>query len=225
MRAFTLLLGAWVPVLLVQGFQLSALRRQARWTSSVGGRGQASRTRRGGSGAAVTMDMESLEVEPIGKCEGEVVLPGSKSLSNRALLLAALSDGETVVRNLLLSDDTHFMLEALRKLGIQIQEEAGTFRVKGNGGPFTWSGEGPCDLFLGNAGTAMRPLAAALCFGEGSFHLDGVERMRERPIADLVDGLAQLGCVIQCSDTGCPPLQINAKVRLFSLPPPSPLSL
>ena len=110
------------------------------------------------------------------------------------------------------------MLTALRQLGVEIEEVEGQssgprtcFTIVGNDGPFASSGPGPTTLFMGNAGTAMRPLAAVLCFGDhGSFVLDGVERMRERPIADLVDGLKQLGSDVKCSGTGCPPVTIAA---------------
>ena len=176
--------------------QLQRRSNQKLWASSVAG-------------------LESITVEPIEKCAGEVVLPGSKSLSNRALLLAALSTGVTEVKNLLASDDIRYMLQALETLGVAVKtvdESHGEFRITGNGGPFTTDDpEKPLELFLGNAGTAMRPLAAALCFGEGKFLLDGVERMRERPIADLVDGLTQLGSDVTCSSTGCPPVSIAAK--------------
>ena len=136
--------------------------------------------------------LESITVEPIERCAGEVILPGSKSLSNRALLLAALATGITDVKNLLDSDDIRYMIQALRTLNVDVEvvdETHGDYRISGICGPFT--AEDPdetVELFLGNAGTAMRPLAAALCFGRGHYLLDGVERMRERPIADLVDG-------------------------------------
>lgn len=158
--------------------------------------------------------LESITVEPIERCAGEVILPGSKSLSNRALLLAALATGITDVKNLLDSDDIRYMIQALRTLNVDVEvvdETHGDYRISGICGPFT--AEDPdetVELFLGNAGTAMRPLAAALCFGRGHYLLDGVERMRERPIADLVDGLTQLGSKVTCSDTGCPPVSIAA---------------
>jgi len=157
-------------------------------------------------------------VAPIKRVTGTIQLPGSKSLSNRALLLAALAEGETVVENLLDSDDITYMLKALKQLGVPISQTtdpatgAKVYAVTGNGGPFKGqeAGAPPLELFLGNAGTAMRPLAAALCFGNGNFVLDGVERMRERPIGDLVDGLKQLGCQVTCGDNGCPPVRIAA---------------
>lgn len=114
------------------------------------------------------------------------------------------------MENLLESADIRYMLEALKQLKIEIEEkpEDKTAVVKGRGGPINVEKE---ELFLGNAGTAMRPLAGVLCAGEGKFVLDGVPRMRERPIIDLVDGLNQLGVDVTCSDTGCPPVTINAK--------------
>lgn len=157
----------------------------------------------------------TLLVDPIKSLDGTVTLPGSKSLSNRCLLLAALSEGETVVENLLESDDIRYMLEALDKLGVPVERDPNdptTVTVKGQSGPINSPNpEEVCELFLGNAGTAMRPLPAALCMGKGKFVLDGVPRMRERPIADLIDGLKQLGADISCvEETGCPPVTINA---------------
>ncbi|KAL7547577.1 hypothetical protein ACHAWF_010870 [Thalassiosira exigua] len=158
-----------------------------------------------------------LTVTPISSLDGTVTLPGSKSLSNRCLLLAALSEGETRVENLLESDDVRYMLEALDALGVPAErdpDDPTAVTVTGRGGPIdSPRGEGEAlELFLGNAGTAMRPLAAALCMGQGKFVLDGVPRMRERPIADLIDGLTQLGADVSCVDeTGCPPVTIDAK--------------
>eukprot|EP00560_Eucampia_antarctica_P008980 CAMPEP_0197825316 /NCGR_PEP_ID=MMETSP1437-20131217/2413_1 /TAXON_ID=49252 ORGANISM="Eucampia antarctica, Strain CCMP1452" /NCGR_SAMPLE_ID=MMETSP1437 /ASSEMBLY_ACC=CAM_ASM_001096 /LENGTH=481 /DNA_ID=CAMNT_0043425257 /DNA_START=86 /DNA_END=1531 /DNA_ORIENTATION=- len=168
--------------------------------------------------AALSIDEEAnvMSISPIKNLDGTVTLPGSKSLSNRCLLLAALSEGNTKVENLLESDDIRFMLEALDKLEVPAEratDDATTVTVTGQAGPINSPlPEGEiCELFLGNAGTAMRPLAAALCMGKGKFVLDGVERMRERPIADLIDGLTQLGADVTCvKETGCPPVTINA---------------
>lgn len=166
--------------------------------------------------ASVAADKETntLTVTPIKSLDGTVTLPGSKSLSNRCLLLAALSDGNTRVDNLLESDDIRYMLEALDQLKVPVERhDASSVTVTGQAGPINSPlAEGEtCELFLGNAGTAMRPLAAALCMGKGKFVLDGVPRMRERPIADLVDGLKQLGADVSCvEETGCPPVTINA---------------
>jgi len=157
--------------------------------------------------------LETLTVTPIKSLDGTITLPGSKSLSNRCLLLAALSEGKTKVENLLESDDIRYMLEALDQLKVPVERvNADTVIVTGQGGPINSPNPSEvADLFLGNAGTAMRPLAAALCMGEGKFVLDGVPRMRERPIADLVDGLKQLGADVSCvEETGCPPVTINA---------------
>lgn len=163
--------------------------------------------------AASTHKVETLTVTPIKSLDGIVTLPGSKSLSNRCLLLAALSDGNTVVENLLESDDIRYMLEALDQMKVPVQRvNADTVIVTGQAGPINSpTPELVSELFLGNAGTAMRPLAAALCMGKGKFVLDGVPRMRERPIADLIDGLQQLGADVTCvEETGCPPVTINA---------------
>ncbi len=167
--------------------------------------------------AAPVVDEETntLTVTPIKSLDGTVTLPGSKSLSNRCLLLAALSEGKTKVENLLESDDIRYMLEALDQMKVPAERDPNdptTVTVTGQNGPINAPSEEVCELFLGNAGTAMRPLAAALCMGEGKFVLDGVPRMRERPIADLIDGLKQLGADVSCVElTGCPPVTINAK--------------
>ncbi|GAB5031536.1 3-phosphoshikimate 1-carboxyvinyltransferase [Nannochloropsis oceanica] len=154
--------------------------------------------------------MEQMTLQPIKTFEGEIELPGSKSISNRILLLAALSQGTTVVDNLLQSEDIEYMLQALTTLGINLENTGDNqWTVPGRGAPFDTTS--PVDLFLGNAGTAMRPLTAALCAGQGEFSLDGTPRMRERPISDLTDGLKQLGVDVTCSDTGCPPVKIKAK--------------
>ena len=156
----------------------------------------------------------TLTVTPIKSLDGTVTLPGSKSLSNRCLLLAALSEGNTKVENLLESDDIRYMLEALDQMKVPVERDPNdptTVTVTGQNGPINAPSDEVCELFLGNAGTAMRPLAAALCMGEGKFVLDGVPRMRERPIADLIDGLVQLGADVTCvKETGCPPVTINA---------------
>ena len=164
--------------------------------------------------AADETDVETLTVTPIKSLDGTVTLPGSKSLSNRCLLLAALSEGETRVDNLLESDDIRYMLEALDTLKVPVDKHSSeSVTVTGQAGPINSPDKKQSiDLFLGNAGTAMRPLAAALCMGEGDFVLDGVPRMRERPIADLIDGLQQLGADVTCvEETGCPPVTIKAK--------------
>ncbi|HEY9189845.1 MAG TPA: 3-phosphoshikimate 1-carboxyvinyltransferase [Sulfurovum sp.] len=155
--------------------------------------------------------MNSLTLKPISKIEGEINLPGSKSLSNRALLLAALAEGTTTITNLLESDDTRHMLNALKQLGIDytLSENKTTCTVVGNGGPI--EGSDLEELFLGNAGTAMRPLCAALCLGRGSYLLTGEPRMKERPIGHLVDALREAGAKITYKENeGYPPLLIEA---------------
>ena len=131
--------------------------------------------------------MKQLKLKKRGHAIGLVNLPGSKSVSNRALLLSALAKGTTEITNLLQSDDTKRMLEALTKIGVEYQLNANgtTCIVKGNGGRFDCIDT--LELFLGNAGTAMRPLTAVLCASKGKFVLTGEERMYERPIAHLVD--------------------------------------
>lgn len=155
--------------------------------------------------------MESLRIEPIAKVNGEINLPGSKSLSNRALLLAAFADGVTEIRNLLDSDDIRHMLNALAKIGIkyELSEDKTVCVVTGNAGVF--KNTAALELFLGNAGTAMRPLCAALCLGEGEYTLTGEPRMEERPIDALIDTLREAGCEIEClKNEGYPPLKISA---------------
>lgn len=155
--------------------------------------------------------MESITLEPIKKIEGEIHLPGSKSLSNRALLLAALAEGKTEITNLLDSDDVRYMLGALKQLGVEydLSEDGTRCVVTGKGGPL--SDGGSYELYLGNAGTAMRPLSAALCLGKGEFTLTGEPRMEERPIDALVDSMRQGGCQIEyLKNEGYPPLKITA---------------
>mmetsp|Transcript_6650 Transcript_6650/g.9654 ORF Transcript_6650/g.9654 Transcript_6650/m.9654 type:complete len:510 (+) Transcript_6650:14-1543(+) len=159
-----------------------------------------------------TKEQTTLLLEPIDKLCGVVTLPGSKSLSNRCLLLAALASGNTRVDNLLESDDIRYMIAALKQLQVPLEiHSPNSITVTGQAGALSSSSPKE-ELFLGNAGTAMRPLAAALSFAkQGHFVLDGVPRMRERPIQDLVDGLTQLGAHVSCvSSTGCPPVTIHA---------------
>lgn len=142
------------------------------------------------------------------KPNNTVALPGSKSISNRTLLLAALSDNTCEIRSLLKSDDTDRMLEALDKLGIPLaRTDSGSLNVTGQGGTFP---NRQADLFLGNAGTAFRPLTAALAILGGDYHLHGVPRMHERPIGDLVDALRIAGANVEyLGNEGYPPLQIH----------------
>ncbi len=155
--------------------------------------------------------MNRLTLEPISKIEGEINLPGSKSLSNRALLLAALAKGTTQISNLLESDDTRHMLNALKQLGIkyELSEDKTLCTIEGNAGAI--KSDKLQELFLGNAGTAMRPLCAALCLGEGEYVLTGEPRMKERPIGHLVDALREAGANINyLENEGYPPLKIEA---------------
>ena len=151
--------------------------------------------------------MEFLDLGPFSRASGTVRLPGSKSISNRVLLLAALAEGETTITNLLDSDDTRVMLDALEKLGVRLKRDGDTCVVTGTRGAFTAR---TADLFLGNAGTAVRPLTAALAVNGGDYRIHGVPRMHERPIGDLVDGLRQIGAKIDYEDNdGYPPLRIR----------------
>ena len=147
-----------------------------------------------------------LDLPPLATAAGSVQLPGSKSISNRVLLLAALSEGTTEVHDLLASDDTRVMLNGLRQIGCGVQQTGSTVRITGLG---ERAPQSPQKLFLGNAGTAMRPLTAALALLGGEFELSGVPRMHERPIGDLVAALRQLGCRIDyLGNDGFPPLRI-----------------
>lgn len=160
--------------------------------------------------------MEFLDLPPLHRAAGVVRLPGSKSISNRTLLLAALAEGRTEIHDLLDSDDTQVMLNALQTLGVRIESLGrDSYAVTGVGGVFPVR---QADLFLGNAGTAFRPLTAALALagmsGEqkcgGSYTLDGVKRMHERPIGDLVDGLRQIGVQVEyLKNDGFPPLKLS----------------
>ncbi|MBQ0935171.1 bifunctional 3-phosphoshikimate 1-carboxyvinyltransferase/cytidylate kinase [Ideonella paludis] len=153
-----------------------------------------------------------LDLPPLTAAAGTVRLPGSKSISNRVLLLAGLAQGTTDVHDLLDSDDTRVMLAALEALGCTLERLPGVLRVTGLGGQLKVK---QADLFLGNAGTAMRPLTAALAVlaatQGGAFKLSGVARMHERPIGDLVEALRQLGCpVTDLGQAGFPPLQVGS---------------
>jgi 3-phosphoshikimate 1-carboxyvinyltransferase len=146
--------------------------------------------------------VELLELPPLRRAAGTVALPGSKSISNRVLLLAALAHGDTTVSGLLDADDTQVMRAALQRLGVGFASAT----IKGAGGGFPVK---QADLFLGNAGTALRPLAAALAFSGGEYLLSGVPRMHQRPLADLVDALRAMGARIEyVGKDGFPPLRI-----------------
>jgi 3-phosphoshikimate 1-carboxyvinyltransferase len=152
--------------------------------------------------------VSALELGPIRRIAGTVRLPGSKSISNRVLLLAALAQGATVVRELLAAEDTDIMLQALGRLGIRCERQAArAVRVAGAGGAIPARA---AELFLGNAGTAFRPLTAVLALSGGEYRLAGVARMHERPIGDLVDALRAGGARIDyLGREGYPPLAIH----------------
>ena len=152
-----------------------------------------------------------VEIKPItGKIHATVSVPGSKSYTNRALITAALADGKSIITNGLFSDDTEYMASSLNILGIPVEEDKknNAFIVQGKGGIIPGR---QANLFVGNAGTAMRFLTAMLTLGEGVYEVDGVARMRERPIRDLLDGLRQLGADAASKlNNGCPPVIIRA---------------
>jgi 3-phosphoshikimate 1-carboxyvinyltransferase len=157
-----------------------------------------------------------LDLPPLAHAAGTVTLPGSKSISNRVLLLAAMSAGTTTIHDLLDSDDTRVMLVALRTLGCGVEEAGAIVRITGLGGALP---NASAQLFLGNAGTAMRPLTAALAVLGGDFELSGVPRMHERPIGDLVDALRQLGCQIDyLGNDGYPPLRLGRPALTLDTP-------
>lgn len=161
-------------------------------------------------------DTEFLDIPALTAAGGTVRLPGSKSISNRVLLLAALSEGRTTVHDLLASDDTAVMLAALRQLGCTVAQNGTTAVIDGLGGQLASK---QASLYLGNAGTAMRPLTAALALLGGDFELSGVPRMHERPIGDLVDALRQLGCRIDyLGQEGFPPLRIRTGQLTLDVP-------
>lgn len=150
-----------------------------------------------------------IDLLPAFKAEGVVRLPGSKSISNRTLLLAALAEGKTQIRDLLSSDDTLVMLQALQQLGVKWKQhgQSQEYEVEGTQGTLP---NNTAELFMGNAGTAIRPLTAALAVLGGDFTLRGVPRMHERPIGDLVDALNEAGAQIEYTgEPGYPPLHIR----------------
>lgn len=159
---------------------------------------------------------EFLDIPPLASAGGTVVLPGSKSISNRLLLLAALSRGTTTLHDLLDSDDTRVMLDALRQLGCGVRQTGTTVAIDGLDGQLP---KRQADLFMGNAGTAIRPLTATLAVLGGNFKLHGVPRMHERPIGDLVDALRQLGCAITYLGVdGFPPMRIGEPALKLDAP-------
>jgi 3-phosphoshikimate 1-carboxyvinyltransferase len=160
----------------------------------------------------VGLAVSFIDLPAVKTAEGLIRLPGSKSISNRILLLAALADGVTHISGLLVSDDTTRMLDALENLGVPIVKiDEGDYRVHGAGGKSPLSFPiSEANLFLGNAGTVFRPLTAVLALAQGYYRLSGVSRMHERPIGDLVDALRQLGAdITYLGEEGFPPLQIR----------------
>ena len=153
----------------------------------------------------------TLEIRPVQQpVDANVILPGSKSYTNRALPLAALAHGPSVVREALFSDDTRYMAAALRALGIEVREDESTrtFWVSGAGGAIPASA---AELFVGNSGTTARFLTAMLALGHGDYLVDGLEPMRRRPIEPLLDALRQLGVDARSTHgTGCPPLRVRS---------------
>lgn len=155
---------------------------------------------------------EQVEIVPVhGPVSGTALPPGSKSITNRALILAALADGTSELTGVLDSQDTRVMTESLRRLGFDVRHEAATARaeITGRGGHLPNS---HADLWLENSGTSIRFLTSLCCLGQGRYHLDGIARMRQRPIGDLVRSLRQLGAAIEFEDAGsdCPPLIVQA---------------
>ena len=157
------------------------------------------------------MHEDSITIQPLTQpVDATVTPPGSKSYTNRALPIAALADGVSVISGALFSDDTRYMAQALRQLGIDVLEDEGakSFTVTGTGGQLQPSSE---PLFIGNSGTSARFLTPLVALGNSQYVIDGVPAMRKRPIGPLVDALNALGGDVTSSETGCPPLQINAK--------------
>ncbi|MGD9712108.1 MAG: 3-phosphoshikimate 1-carboxyvinyltransferase [Thermomicrobiales bacterium] len=153
-----------------------------------------------------------LAIMPVdGPIDATIPIPGSKSITNRALLVAALADGRSELTGALFSDDTRYMATALNQLGIGVESDEAVcrFTVSGKGGTIP---EPQGDLFVGNAGTAMRFLVAALTLGHGTYRIDGIPRMRKRPIGPLLDALNQLGATVSSEEgTDCPPVRIEAQ--------------
>ena len=151
---------------------------------------------------------KTMSLAPMGRVDMSFEVPGSKSLTNRALVLAALADGESVLEKALIAEDSQVMVEALRTLGISVEVEDDQFMVEGCGGRIPVK---EADLDLRLSGTSIRFLTALVALGQGSFRLDGNQRMRERPIQDLLDALAGLGVKSEAQfQTGSPPVIVRA---------------
>ena len=148
-----------------------------------------------------------IEIKPVQNLQATITVPGSKSYTNRALLIAGLTDGECRLEKPLVSDDTKYMIRALKAFGIPVQEEKEAFLISGKGGKLSASNK---DIFIGNAGTTMRFLTTFSALAPGKTRLDGDERMRERPLADLLDCLTQMGVkAVSANGNGCPPIDIE----------------
>ena len=152
---------------------------------------------------------DSIAIEPCDPIQGAIRPPGSKSITNRALVCAALAEGNSVLRGALVSEDTHVMIDSLQRLGIDVRVEDGgtTLQVAGCGGRIP---AGEAELFVANSGTTIRFLTALVTLGNGVYRLDGIDRMRERPIGDLLDALNQLGTSAKSdSNNACPPVTVT----------------
>ncbi|MCC6126831.1 MAG: 3-phosphoshikimate 1-carboxyvinyltransferase [Pirellulales bacterium] len=153
---------------------------------------------------------DSIAIQPSGPLQATVCPPGSKSITNRALVCAALADGDSTLHGALDSDDTRAMIDALGKLGIEVHHDTidRTVRVRGCDGHPPVS---QADLYVAGSGTTMRFLTAAVCLGDGTYRLDGAPRMRQRPLGDLLDALRQMGADAASElDNGCPPVIVRA---------------
>lgn len=152
--------------------------------------------------------MEFREIQPVGALNACVSMPGSKSHTQRALVIAALAEGRSILRKPLLSEDTEYLIEALRSLGAVIFEKQGDLIVDGTGGRIRNPGR---EIYLGNNGTAMRFLTTLVCLGPGTYTLTGDARLCERPLGPLVQVLSKLGAEYHCLNrAGCPPLEIRS---------------
>lgn len=157
------------------------------------------------------------KLKAVQSVSGQVTLPGSKSITNRILLLSAIADGTTTIIGPLVSDDTLHMIDALKKLQVDLtQKDNGDILIHGTRGNFK---NKSAEIFLGNAGTAFRPLTAALSFSKGQYTLSGLPRMHERPIKDLVDALLQLNAdITYLGQEGYPPLKISPSEIMINGP-------
>jgi 3-phosphoshikimate 1-carboxyvinyltransferase len=150
-----------------------------------------------------------IEIKPLSHCDGEVTIPGSKSYTHRALLISALADGESLLQNVLCSEDTGFTARALQTFGIEVVEEGDSWRVRGMGGRLK---EGEAEIYVGNSGTSMRFLTALAALRRGRTRLDGSPRMRMRPVRPLLASLVDLGAAAHSQDgTGNPPVIVESR--------------